>query len=105
MWIAAIAGALLAVAATVLVLNFTGGEKRIERKLEHGHAVGDAQFQREIGTLLGPPILGGNRVVNLENGDEIFPAMLETIRGAERTLCLETYVYWTGEIAEEVADG
>jgi cardiolipin synthase len=101
MWIAAILGALLAVAATVLVLNFTGGEKRIERKLEHGHAVGDPQFQRELGTLLGPPILGGNRVINLENGDEIFPAMLEAIRGAKQTIDFETYIYWSGEIGRE----
>jgi cardiolipin synthase len=29
---------------------------------------------------------------------------VETIRGAERTLCLLTYVYWRGDIAHEVAD-
>jgi cardiolipin synthase len=101
MWIAAIVGALLATVVTVLILNFTGGEKRIERKLEHGHAIGDAQFQRELGTLLGPPILSGNRVVNLENGAEIFPAMLAAIREAKRTIDFETYIYWSGEIGRE----
>jgi cardiolipin synthase len=104
MWIAALLGALLAVAATVLVLNFTGGEKRIERKLGHEHAVDDPQFQRELGTLLGPPILGGNQVVNLENGAEIFPAMLEAIRGARRTINFETYIYWSGEIGREFVE-
>ena len=104
MWTAALLGALLAVAATVLVLNFTGGEKRIERKLGHEHAVDDPQFQRELGTLLGPPILGGNRVVNLENGVEIFPAMLEAIRGAKRTINFETYIYWSGEIGREFVE-
>ena len=104
MWIAAILGALLAVAATVLVLNFTGGEKRIERRLGHEHAVDDPQFQRELGTLLGPPILGGNRVVNLENGVEIFPAMLEAIRGAKRTIDFETYIYWSGDIGREFVE-
>ena len=104
MWMAAILGALLAVAATVLVLNFTGGEKRIERKLGHEHPVDDPQFQRELGTLLGPPILGGNRVVNLENGVDIFPAMLEAIRGAKRTIDFETYIYWSGEIGREFVE-
>ena len=37
------------------------------------------------------------------NGDRIFPAFLETIASAERTLNVQTYVYWRGEIAEQVA--
>jgi cardiolipin synthase len=49
-------------------------------------------------------IAGGNKVELLRNGDEIFPAMLEAIRGAEANICFETYVYWTGKIAEEFAD-
>ena len=37
------------------------------------------------------------------NGDRIFPAFLETIRSAKRTLNVQTYVYWRGEIARDVA--
>jgi cardiolipin synthase len=47
---------------------------------------------------------GGNRVVNLENGAEIFPAMLEAIRGARRTINFETYIYWSGEIGREFVE-
>ena len=101
MWLAALAGALLAAFVTVIALNFIGGEKRIERKLEHRHAVTHPQFRREMGTLLGPPILAGNRVANLENGDAIFPAMLDAIRQAKRTINFETYIYWSGEIGRE----
>ena len=104
MWLAALVGALLAAFATVIALNFVGGEKRIERKLEHRYATGDPQFQRELGTLLGPPILTGNRVAHLENGVEIFPAMLEAIRQAKRTINFETYIYWSGEIGHEFVE-
>ena len=104
MWLAALIGALLAVLATVLTMNFVGGEKRVERKLEHHHAAGHPQFRRELGTLLGPPILGGNRVANLENGAEIFPAMLAAIRKAQRTINFETYIYWSGEIGREFVE-
>jgi cardiolipin synthase A/B len=104
MWLAALVGALLAAFATVIALNFVGGEKRIERKLEHRYATGDPQFQRELGTLLGPPILTGNRVAHLENGVEIFPAMLEAIRQAKRTINFETYIYWSGEIGREFVE-
>ena len=46
----------------------------------------------------------GNQVEALVNGDEIFPAMLEAIRDAQHSICLETYIYWNGEIAKEFAD-
>jgi cardiolipin synthase len=98
MWFVALIGALLAALVTVFALNFVGGEKRIERKLEHRHGIGDPQFRRELGTLLGPPILAGNSVANLENGVEIFPAMLDAIRQAKRTINFETYIYWSGDI-------
>jgi cardiolipin synthase len=104
MWIAAIAGALAAVLITIVVLNVTTGEKRIEHKLEHRHGVGDAQFRRELSTLLGPPIAGGNRVAHLENGAQIFPAMLESIRAARRTICFETFIYWSGQVGREFVE-
>jgi cardiolipin synthase len=57
-----------------------------------------------MGVLLGPAIVGGNRVTALQNGDEIFPAMLEAIRGATQTISFETYIYWSGEIGREFAE-
>jgi cardiolipin synthase len=53
---------------------------------------------------LNAPLLPGNRVVLLENGDEIFPAMLDSIRNARESVNLLTYVYWTGDIAQTFAD-
>jgi cardiolipin synthase len=61
-------------------------------------------FMRAAEALTGHPINEGCEVELLINGDQIFPAMLETIRSAEETLCLETYVYWRGDIAAEVAE-
>lgn len=49
------------------------------------------------------PIVGGNRAAILLNGDEIFPAMLEAIRGATRTVTFAQYYYGDGPIAAEVA--
>jgi cardiolipin synthase len=43
----------------------------------------DPQFRRSLGVLLGPPIVEGNKVEVLLNGDQIFPAMLKAIRGKE----------------------
>jgi cardiolipin synthase len=66
--------------------------------------VADAQFVRAMGVLLGPPLLPGNRATTLLNGDQIFPAMLEAIRSARRTVTFETYIYWKGEVGRQFAD-
>ena len=60
-------------------------------------------FMRAAEALTGHPVNEGCEVELLINGDRIFPAMLETIESAKDTLCLETYVYWSGEIATEIA--
>jgi cardiolipin synthase A/B len=66
-------------------------------------AVDSSDFLTAAESLTGAPITEGNAAELLINGDAIFPAFLETIRGAERTLNLATYVYWRGEIARDVA--
>ena len=96
--------ALVTVLAVTLAMNFKTSEKTLERKIEHRYAVSDPQFRREMGVLLGPGILPGNRVTDLENGDEIFPAMLEAIRGATTTITFETYIYWSGDIGAKCAE-
>ena len=88
----------------VLVSNLTTGEKTIDYQIEHRYGIDDPRFVRSMGTLLGPAILPGNRVTALCNGDEIFPAMLAAIRGAERTITFETYIYWSGSIGKEFGD-
>ncbi len=102
MWIvvAFAAGVLL----VLLIANLSSSSKRVEHRLAHLYAVREPQFIRSMGSLLGPPIVAGNRVTALCNGDEIFPAMLEAIRGATKTICFETFIYWSGAIGREFAE-
>ncbi|MBW8367060.1 MAG: cardiolipin synthase B [Arenimonas sp.] len=90
--------------AVLFSFNFMRSEKTIERSIEHDYAINDPQLRREMGVLLGPGITAGNRVEALDNGEQIFPAMLEAIRGAQRTINFETYIYWSGEIGKELSD-
>lgn len=96
--------AIATVVAVALAMNFAIPEKRLETRIEHKYAIADAQFRREMGVLLGPAIVPGNKVVDLENGDEIFPAMLDAIAHAQRTITFETYIYWSGDIGRRFAD-
>lgn len=92
----AIASSLL----TLFVKNFISGEKKIKRKISRKYGISGGQFERSMSQLLGPPILGGNRIRRLENGVEIFPAMLAGIARAKETICFETYIFSSGETAE-----
>jgi cardiolipin synthase len=65
------------------------------------YSVGDPEFRRTVGNLLGPPFIGGNQTLTLVNGDRIFGPMLETINGAKKTINFETYVYWSGQVGAE----
>jgi cardiolipin synthase A/B len=102
----------LIVATTILVtlgcvrvaVNFMSGEKKIERRIERVYALDDPRFRQELGALLGPALVAGNRHTVLRNGDEIFPAMLAAIRAARTSITFETYIYWSGDIGREFAD-
>ncbi|MEH6437215.1 cardiolipin synthase [Massilia sp. DD77] len=87
-----------------LALNFMPSEKQIERQLTRQYDTHDPQFRRSLGVLLGPPILEGNKIEVLVNGDQIFPAMLEAIRSAKETITFETYIYWSEEIGREFSE-
>ena len=94
---------LLTIAGVLLAINFTGGEKKIQRRIERSYALDDPRFAHELGALLGPPFVRGNRPKVLRNGDEIFPAMLAAIRGSRTSITFETYIYWSGDIGREFA--
>ncbi len=102
MWTIAIA-IFATLAVVILIINFRTPEKEIQHQVRHLYGVTDPQFEREMGTLLGPAILADNKITALQNGDEIFPAMLKAIRSARYTINFETYIYWSGHIGEQFA--
>ena len=83
---------------TLLMLNFAGVESQIRHQITYITAARDEQFLREAGVLLGPPLVGGNTIKDLQNGDEIFPAMLDAIRSAAISINLESYIFASDEI-------
>jgi cardiolipin synthase len=91
----------------VLVLlwsNLSSPTAPVVPTIPHTYAAGDSQFVRVMSSLLGPPMVGGNRVRTLLNGDQSFPAMLAAIRSARRSIDFESYIYWSGRVGREFAD-
>jgi cardiolipin synthase len=102
-WVLILVTVVLTAAGALLALNLITPEKRIERRIVRLYAADSPQFRRSMGVLLGPAILPGNRMKVLRNGDEIFPAMLDAIRGARKSVTLATFIYWSAEIGEQFA--
>ena len=98
-----VATVLFTLLATLVVLNLRA-EKKIGVRPVHQYAVDDPQFVRSMSLLLGPPLLDGNRVETLINGDRIFPSMLQAISGAKETIDFETYIYWSGDVGRKFAE-
>ena len=92
--------AVATVLLTFLAQNFFSVERRLDYEISP-ISLADPTFQRCMAHLLGPPLVGGNRVTTLVNGDQIFPAMLDAVRKAERSITFETYIYWSGKIGRE----
>ncbi len=96
--------------AAFLAVRYASESLRHRREGGRGYTlddcpeVGSEGFLRAAEALTQAPITRGNTAEILINGDRIFPAMLEAIRSARRTVNLLTYIYWRGEIAGEFAD-
>lgn len=65
-------------------------------------APGSASFFATLAAHTDARFLNGNRVEILLDGDGTFPAILEAIRNARRTITIEQYIYDRGPIAEQM---
>lgn len=103
-WAVVVISVVSTIVLCLLTINFAGGEQKIVRKIDRLYSVGDPAFARNMGLMLGPAVVAGNKVAALLNGDQIFPAMLEAIRSAQKTINFETYIYWSEAIGNDFAD-
>lgn len=60
--------------------------------------------RRVLEGVLGIPATEGNTIAVLRNGEQIFPAMLDAIAGAQHTIDFLTFIYWSGEVGQRFAD-
>jgi len=67
-------------------------------------AVGQQTFVRTLEAHADAELVRGNRAQVLLNGDEIFPAMLEAIRGATSTITFANFIYEKGDVARDMAE-
>jgi cardiolipin synthase len=65
--------------------------------------LGEPSFFPTIAAHTGAPILGGNRVQILLNGEQTFPAMLQAIKSARKSITYAQYLFQDGAITRQLA--
>jgi cardiolipin synthase len=65
----------------------------VKYRPEHSFGVRSPEFFGSAHALCDPLPVDGNKVTLLQNGDEIFPAMLAAIAGANRSINFEAYIF------------
>lgn len=94
-------GSLIIFLTILVILNWGSRDWKIRRLIATTYSVADEEFLRSMSHLLGPPLVGGNKITTLVNGDQIFPAMLQAIREAKKTITFETYIFSSGVVGDQ----
>lgn len=93
------AGAIVALLCIFLIRRHT-----LEYRFEHTFAVSDPEFFGSATSLANPVLTDGNAIELLQNGDAFFPAMLEAIRTARKTINFEAYIFYSDEVGRAFRD-
>jgi cardiolipin synthase len=65
-------------------------------------AITDPGFQNSLQAFTGAPIIGDNKVEILLNGNETFPAIIDAIRTAQKTVTFEAYIFRKSDVADQI---
>ena len=99
LWLSVAGGIFLA--WVILVFLFTPG---INYHLSRRTSVHAEEFLYTIQSTCQAALHHGNKVEVLTNGPEFYPAMLEAIRSATRSVNMECYIFQPGRVADQFID-
>ncbi|HZE96373.1 MAG TPA: cardiolipin synthase [Planctomycetota bacterium] len=121
-WLVPIGGALLYLTFGINRIARRAGKLRRRRRALEARSVGSICAEEALTTTLGPDhahlvsisrvadrltgrkLLEGNGVTMLVNGEEAYPAMLEAIRQAKRSVALQSYIFANDEVGLQFVD-
>ena len=86
-------GAIVSLLCILLIRRHT-----LEYHLAHTFTISDPEFFGSALALSDPVPIESNAIEVLQNGDEYFPAMLEAIRAAKKTINFEAYIVYSDEV-------
>ncbi len=91
----------LSTAAVFALFFWVTSARLLKEPLHLDYGPLDPAFTTSLGPIVGAEFTSGNLVKTLVNGDRFFPAMLDAIRHARRSITLETYIWSPGKISDQ----
>src|SRR5688572_22685948 len=85
----------------VLVVVLVIAQDQETLKIRSPIAADDPRSLKYVASLVDSAVSTSNTYDILENGDEVFPAMLDSIASARRRISFETYIYEDGTLADQ----
>jgi cardiolipin synthase len=76
----------------------------IDYHFEHTFSVRSPEFVGSALALGNPVLLPGNKIELLQNGDEYFPAMLQAVKNARKTINFEAFIFYSGAVGDQFRD-
>ena len=92
---------ILLISAAVVAAFLILAQDQVTLKTRSAVGAGEPRHPSYLAGLLGVDLTRGNRYRVLTNGDQIFPAMLNAVRGAKRRISFESYIFKAGDMAEQ----
>lgn len=93
---------LIALATAIVSLFFALGRRPGKVWASEIPPVNSRDFLVGISGLVNSPLAEGGTVKLLSNGDEIFPALLEAMRNARKTINFSAYIWEPGKVSDQV---
>jgi cardiolipin synthase len=92
---------ILCFGALIVALGLALAQDQITLRLRSAYAADHPEYPDYTAALIGADARRGNEYDVLINGNQIFPAMLDAINRARRRISFETYIYDSGEVANQ----
>jgi len=83
-------------------LFFSIGDRTKYRDATALYPVDSEEFLQAIGHLTNSPILPGQDIKILNNGDEFFPALIKAINSASKSVSFSVYIWESGKVSDMV---
>ncbi len=75
-----------------------------EYAIDTAIAPDSTEFLATMAGVTSSPVLRGNTLEILNDGDQFYPSMLKAIEQAKDSVTMEQYIFWDGEVGRRFAD-
>src|SRR5438093_5773573 len=89
--------------AVIITLFFAVGRRPPRLVPTQAPAVDAPEFIAAVAGIAGTPVRKGGTIRLLNNGVEIFPALLQALRAARLTITLSVYIWERGQVNDQVS--